>query len=155
MNISPFDGNNFIIYLVGLTIGPAFYSAAIYLSISRIITMFGETFSWFKPRTVTLAFIGFDVVSLILQSAGGAIASMAEDGDKKTSDLGVNIMIAGLAVQVAATTAFVGVCIQLALAIKRHPEKLDYQYATYRKTLKFKLFLWGKSRTCDPSKVVH
>ena len=93
-----------------------------------------------------MAFVSFDVVSLILQSAGGAIASMADEGDKKQSDLGVNIMIAGLAAQVAATGAFVGVCSQLALAIRRHPEKLDYQYATFRKTLKFKLFLYGECR---------
>jgi hypothetical protein len=125
-----------------LTIGPAFYSAAIYLSISRIITIFGNGLCWFKPRTVTLAFIGFDVVSLILQSAGGAIASMADT--QKDTDMGVNIMIAGLAAQVAATSAFAGVCIQLAIAIRRHPERLDYQYAQFRKTLKFKLFLSGK-----------
>jgi hypothetical protein len=91
---------------------------------------------------VTLSFIGFDLVSLLLQSAGGAIASISDT--KKDTDMGVNIMIAGLAAQVAATTAFVGVCIQLAIAIRRHPERLDYQYASFRKTLKFKLFLWGK-----------
>ena len=89
-----------------------------------------------------MAFIGFDVVSLILQSAGGAIASIADDQDG--TDLGVNIMIAGLAAQVAATSAFAGVCIQLMVAVKRHPEKLDYVYAQFRKTLKFKLFLWGE-----------
>lgn len=64
---------------------------------------------------------------------------------QKDNDMGVNIMIAGLAAQVAATSAFLGVCVQLALAIRRHPEKLDYQYAQYRKTLKFKLFLWSES----------
>lgn len=133
-----------VIYLVGLTIGPAFYSAAIYLAISRVITIFGSTLSWFKPRTVTISFVSFDIVSLLLQSAGGAIASMADEGDKKMSDMGVNIMIAGLVAQVVATSLFVGLCVQLSMAIRRHPEKLDYNYASYRKTLKFKLFLWGK-----------
>lgn len=131
-----------------MTIGPAFFSAAIYLSISRIITIFGSSLSWFKPRTVSLAFIGFDLVSLILQSAGGAIASMADDQDQ--TDLGVNIMIAGLVAQVVATSAFVGVCFQLMLAIRRHPEKLDYSYAQLRKTLKFKLFLCGECSLIRP-----
>lgn len=126
-----------------MTIGPAFYSAAIYLSISRIITLFGSSLCWFKPRTVTLTFIGFDIVSLLLQSAGGAIASMADT--QKDNDIGVNIMIAGLAAQVAATSAFAGVCLQLMIAIRRQPERLDHQYAQFRKTLKFKLFLSGKS----------
>lgn len=64
--------------------------------------------------------------------------------DKEGTDMGVNIMIAGLAAQVAATSAFAGVCIQLILAVRRHPEKLDYHYAQLRKTLKFKLYLWGE-----------
>jgi hypothetical protein len=143
MNKSPFEDTNFIIYIVGLTIGPAFYSAAIYLGISRIITIFGAQLSWLKPRTVTLLFIGADLISLILQSAGGAIASMADT--QKDNDLGVNIMIAGLIAQVVATSAFAGVCLHLAWNIRKHPERLDYSYAQFRKTRKFSLFLWCKS----------
>jgi hypothetical protein len=83
---------------------------------------------------------------LLLQSAGGAIASISDD--KKGVDMGVNIMIGGLVAQVVATSLFAGVCIQLALAVRRHPERLDYQYAQFRKTLKFKLFLFGELRSC-------
>jgi hypothetical protein len=139
MNTTPFDDNNFIIYIVGLTIGPAFFSAAIYLGISRIITIFGSSLSFFKPRTVTLIFIGADLVSLILQSAGGAIASMADT--QEDNDMGVNIMIAGLIAQVVATSAFAGVCLHLAWSIRKHPERLDPSYAQFRKTRKFTLFL--------------
>ncbi|KIX02135.1 uncharacterized protein Z518_08074 [Rhinocladiella mackenziei CBS 650.93] len=135
-----FDQNNFIIYLVGLTIGPAFYGAAIYLSLSRIITVFGTGLCWFKPRTVTITWIGFDVVSLLLQSAGGAISSMADT--QSQSDLGINIMIAGLATQVAATTAFCAVCLQLWLWVRRYPQRLSVEYAPFRKSSKFKMYLW-------------
>lgn len=145
-----FDQNNFIIYLVGLTIGPAFYGAAIYLSLSRIITIYGQGLCWLKPKTVTITWIGFDTVSLLLQSAGGAISSMANT--KSQSDMGLNIMIAGLAAQVAATVAFVAVCLQLWLAVRRHPQKLSVEYAVFRNSPKFKLYLWGES---SPSSVYY
>lgn len=137
-----FEQNNFIIYLVGLTIGPAFYGAAIYLSLSRIITIYGTGLCWLRPKTVTILWIGFDSVSLLLQSAGGAISSMADTASQ--SDMGLNIMIAGLATQVAATVAFCAVCLQLWLAIRRHPQKLSVEYAVFRKSRKFKLYLSGK-----------
>jgi hypothetical protein len=45
-----------------------------------------------------------DVISLVLQAAGGAITSSAEDSAFRNE--GVNIMIAGLAFQVAALGIF-------------------------------------------------
>jgi hypothetical protein len=41
LNQNPFDhtGNNFLLYLVPLTIAPAFLSTAIYLCIARIVVI--------------------------------------------------------------------------------------------------------------------
>ena len=58
--------------------------------------------------TYTKIFITLDFISLLLQAAGGAIASIAND--KKTSDLGVNVMIAGLAFQVFSIIVFSALC---------------------------------------------
>lgn len=74
---NPFDNNMFIIYLVCLTIAPAFLSGAIYLCLARIVVVYGENLSRFKPRTYTLVFCGCDFFSLLLQAAGGAIASIS------------------------------------------------------------------------------
>lgn len=57
-----------------------------------------------KPKTYTYIFVTCDLISLILQAAGGAITSVADD--QSTRDKGVNIMIAGLAFQVASIAAF-------------------------------------------------
>jgi hypothetical protein len=75
----PFDSNNFLIYLVYLTIAPAFLSASVYLCLSRIVIIYGENVSRFRPRTYTLFFTCCDFFSLLLQAIGGAIASIATD----------------------------------------------------------------------------
>lgn len=107
----------FIIYLCCLTIAPAFFSAAVYLSLSRIVTIYAPTKSVLKPRTITILFISCDILSLILQAVGGALASTANTPEQR--DNGVNVMLAGLATQVAATTAFACVCLHLAWAVRR------------------------------------
>lgn len=76
---NPFDNNAFLIYLVCLTIAPALLSGAIYLCLARIIVVYGETLSRFKPRTYALSFSSCDFFSLLLQAVGGAIASVAND----------------------------------------------------------------------------
>jgi hypothetical protein len=75
---NPFDKDTFILYLIFLTIAPAFLSAGIYLCLSRIVVIFGIQLSRLKPRTYTILFCSLDLVSLILQGAGGALASIAE-----------------------------------------------------------------------------
>jgi hypothetical protein len=82
---------------VCLTLGPAFISAAIYLCLARIVVVYGEEYSRLKPRTYSLLCASFDLVALLLQSAGGAIAVSADT--KTLSDTGIYIMLGGLAFQ--------------------------------------------------------
>lgn len=77
LHYSIFDKNYFILYLTFLTTAPAFISAGIYICLSRIIMLYTPNLSRFQPRTYTIAFCSSDLVSLILQGAGGAIASTA------------------------------------------------------------------------------
>ena len=51
MNGNPFSKNSFLLYLVCLTIAPAFLSACIYLCLGRIIVVYGEHVSRFRPRS--------------------------------------------------------------------------------------------------------
>lgn len=139
-----FNNNYFIIYLVGLTIGPAFFSAAIYLCLARIIAIFGHGLPWFTPKTITCFFVACDLLSLILQAAGGAIASTASTNS--AGQAGINIMIAGLSTQVASMVAFVVVCAQLAWAVRKHPEKVSADYLELRRSKRFRFFLWCKSQ---------
>ena len=64
-----------------------------------------ETIFSFEANVVFLFFITADVVSLLIQAAGGGIASVASSNHKDSS-VGTNIMIAGIAAQVVAMTIF-------------------------------------------------
>lgn len=77
MHSNPFLKSNFLMYLVTLTIAPAFLSAAIYLCLARIVVVYGEESSRFRPRTYTIVFCIGDFSALLLQAVGGAIASGA------------------------------------------------------------------------------
>ncbi|KAK3389578.1 putative RTA1 domain protein [Podospora didyma] len=110
MYYNPFKQTNFMLYLVPLTIAPAFLSAGIYLCLARIVVLYNTEkdaeVSRLKPRTYTLIFVACDFASLLLQAAGGAIASMADT--TSTEDAGIHIMVAGLAFQVASIALFMG-----------------------------------------------
>ncbi|KIW23368.1 uncharacterized protein PV07_11575 [Cladophialophora immunda] len=134
-----FDKNSFIVYLIGLTIGPAFLTAAIYLCLSRIITIYALELSLLKPRTIATLFVACDFVSLLLQATGGAIASTADDD--ASNQTGIDIMIAGLASQVVSLAIFMAICGHFAWKVFKNPDKLNPEHAALRRTLRFKGFL--------------
>jgi hypothetical protein len=74
----PFSKSSFLISLITLTIAPAFLSAAIYLCLARIVVVYGEDRSRFRPRMYTIVFCSCDFLALLLQAIGGAIASIAK-----------------------------------------------------------------------------
>ncbi|KAI1392152.1 RTA1-domain-containing protein [Hypoxylon trugodes] len=98
--------NGFLMQICCLTIAPAFLAAGLYLCIRRIVFAFGPENSRIPPKYYTRIFIPCDVISLLLQAAGGAIASIAFH-NSKSSDNGDHIMIAGLAFQVITLFVFI------------------------------------------------
>ncbi len=126
-----------------MTIGPAFLSAAIYLSLARIVVVYGESFSRLKPRTYSILFISFDFLALLLQAAGGAIAATADAGSS-SQDTGVNIMIAGLAMQVFSLLLFMGLCLDFAWAARKNHALWNPTYSSLRANKIWKAFLIGR-----------
>ncbi|THC95874.1 hypothetical protein EYZ11_004652 [Aspergillus tanneri] len=108
MRDNPFIDRWFVMYLVCLTIAPAFFSGAIYVSLARIVAVYSLQLSRLRQRTYSLLFIAFDILSLLLQAAGGAITT---SDSMSTVQTGINIMIAGLASQVASLTLYLTLCI--------------------------------------------
>lgn len=142
MSLSDTDGC--CSYLVCLTIGPAFFSACIYLCLSRIVTVVGPQHSRLKGRTYTKIFVCCDILALLLQAAGGAMASSAKD--HKGSQLGTNVMIAGLVWQVLSLTLFLALWGDFMLRVKKARKMgvygggLDSNYATLRESKLFQMF---------------
>ena len=132
-------------YLICLTIAPAFFTAAIYICLGRIVIVYGEDISRIRPRTYTILFVTCDIIALVLQAAGGAITSIADSDQKSLGDTGVNIMIAGLAFQVASLTLFIVLASEFALRVRRSSEDMkNASTASVRSGWKWKMFLLGE-----------
>ncbi|KAI9163221.1 RTA1 like domain protein [Paramyrothecium foliicola] len=141
------EDTGFLIQICCLTIGPAFVAAGLYLCLRRIVTAFGSENSRIPPEFYTRIFIPCDVVSLILQALGGAWASVATH-NHDSSTTGTNIMIAGLAFQVATIVAFIIASLDFALRTYRRQRSLgdaalaqDPSIVRMRSTWRFKGFL--------------
>ncbi|GIK00908.1 hypothetical protein Aspvir_004938 [Aspergillus viridinutans] len=143
LHYNPFPFDPFLEYLICLTIGPAFLSAAIYICLGHIVVVYGEDISRLKPRTYTIIFVVCDFLSLVLQAAGGAITSTADHDQQDLRQTGINIMIAGLASQVASLGVFLCLCADFAWRVYKNPDKLNESMYHIRKTLKWKAFLIG------------
>ncbi|KAB5528985.1 putative sphingoid long-chain base transporter RSB1 [Coniochaeta sp. 2T2.1] len=106
--------NGFLIQIICLTIGPAFLAAGVYLCLRRIVYAFGPENSRIPPEYYTRIFIPCDVISLVLQAAGGGLASVASHNNEPV-ETGDNIMIAGLSFQVLTLLVFIICCTDFAL----------------------------------------
>lgn len=100
MNDNPWSPPAFKLQIVCLVLAPTFIAAGIYLTLKHIILYLGPEHSRLKPKLFTWIFIGCDVGSLILQAAGGGVAAAAGT-DQEILKVGDDIIIAGIAFQVA------------------------------------------------------
>ncbi|KAK5018940.1 RTA1 like protein-domain-containing protein [Cryomyces antarcticus] len=112
---NPFSFPGFLTQIICITIGPAFFSAAIYLTLSRVVIYLGVEHSRFSPKLYYWLFIPCDIVSLTLQAAGGASSSTSSGNSKA----GVDIAIAGLSFQVFTLAVFIGLAIDYAIRYAR------------------------------------
>lgn len=140
------EQNPFLIQIICLTIAPAFLAAAIYLCLSRIVITFGPQNSRIAPLSYPRIFIPCDVASLLLQAAGGGIAS-SKSHNNEDPTVGNNIMIAGLSVQVFTLLIFICLALDFTFrTVKRVRQlgaegALDPTHARLRSSWAFQGFL--------------
>ncbi|KAH7156020.1 RTA1 like protein-domain-containing protein [Dactylonectria macrodidyma] len=133
-----FGQDGFLTYIVTITIGPAFFTAAVYLCLARVIAVYGQHYSRFSPRTYTITFMLFDFVALVLQAAGG---SMLGSDMQDTINVGLKVMKAGLAAHLAAISIFVILASELAFRIARGKDKWNPKFSQLQGSWKFNMFL--------------
>ncbi|CAK7231306.1 hypothetical protein SEUCBS140593_007880 [Sporothrix eucalyptigena] len=107
-----FNKNGYIMYIIGLTLGPTFLSSALYLSISALMRRHTlARFRFLGPRAFSTLFILGDFLCLCFIGVGGSLAAIYAD-----QPIGVDLMIAGLGTQILFTSIF---CIVLACLYHR------------------------------------
>ncbi|ATY65734.1 RTA1 domain [Cordyceps militaris] len=94
--------NAYIMYIIGLTLGPTFLSSSLYLGIGGLQRRYQKArFGGIGPRWFASLFILGDFACLCFIGCGGSLAAIFAE-----SPVGVDLMIAGLATQVLCTAVF-------------------------------------------------
>jgi hypothetical protein len=139
---NPFDEAGFQMQICCLIIAPAFISAAIYLTLKHIVCSFGESWSRVRAGWFTWIFIGCDLLSLVLQGAGGGIAATADFGSD-LQDVGTNLMLAGVVWQVVCLTFFGYFLAEYLVRTYRHRNEIGCDGIELYHDRKFRLFVFG------------
>ena len=135
---NPWDGNGFDIQICCLIISPAFLAAGVYLTLKYLVLTIGRDYSRIPAKYYTWIFILCDLLSLILQGAGGGIAATANTNS--TQKLGNDLMMAGIVFQVVTLLLFATLTSDY--IYRAYSNRSTFTQATVNllSSMKFKLF---------------
>ncbi|KAJ5519754.1 hypothetical protein N7463_000207 [Penicillium fimorum] len=139
---NPYSPAGFKTQLCTLTIAPAFWSAAIYLTLKHGVNIFGQQHSILRAKWYPYIFVTCDIISLILQGVGGALAAAGKT--QYVNDIGSNIMLAGIVWQVITLTIFGVMSGHFLLRIKGAPKDgMTIEARRVWRSRNFWVFFWG------------
>lgn len=98
--------DGFKMQLVCLIIGPVFMTAGLYYLLAKYIQIHGTQYSPLRPMGYAAVFITSDVISLVIQAAGGGTAASGKHYPVDLVERGGWVMFAGIALQVISLTVF-------------------------------------------------
>lgn len=102
----PYNHDAFLMQITTLIIAPTFFAAGLYVLLGILIKQLGSQTSSLSPSSYAIIFCTCDVISLVVQAVGGALAAKATvelNGDTTT---GTHIMVAGIAFQLFTMSIF-------------------------------------------------
>lgn len=99
--------NGFLLNMVCLTISPVFTMGSLYYQLSKLIEIYGHKFAILHPSVLyAYIFICCDIISLVVQAAGGGVAGK-ESGNDGNTRTGTHVFVGGLAFQVSTLSIFI------------------------------------------------
>lgn len=104
----PYNGDAFLMQITTLIIAPTFFTAGLYVILGTLINRLGRSSSLLGPKMYAIVFLTADIVALVIQAIGGALASTEADKINGDTETGTNIMVAGIVFQMAAMVVFTG-----------------------------------------------
>ncbi|KAI8657121.1 hypothetical protein NCS57_01089400 [Fusarium keratoplasticum] len=107
----PYNGDAFLMQITTLIIAPTFFTAGLYVILGTLINRLGRSSSLLGPKMYAVVFLTADIVALVIQAIGGALASTEADKINGDTETGTNIMVAGIVFQMAAMVVFTGLVI--------------------------------------------
>ncbi|KAH7092864.1 RTA1 like protein-domain-containing protein [Auriculariales sp. MPI-PUGE-AT-0066] len=113
----------FIIQTLTLLVAPSLYAASIYMTLKRIISLVqAEHHSPIRMVWLTKLFVGGDLISFLLQAAGGTILSQQ---NMDTLQLGKNVILVGLFSQLIFFALFGITAVVFHLRVLKRPTRLS------------------------------
>ncbi|KAL2858488.1 RTA1 like protein-domain-containing protein [Aspergillus pseudoustus] len=112
-----FSVNPYIMQTLLLLIAPTLYAATIYMELGRIVLLTdGEAYCFIPRKWLTKIFLLGDIISFIMQGAGGGIMA---SGSLSAVTTGEHIIIAGLVIQLLFFSLFVTTSVKFHLGLQR------------------------------------
>lgn len=102
----PYSVPYFVVQYFFIVVAPVFFSAAIYIILSKMIQQLGRSYSPIPPKAILWTFITCDVVATVVQILGAGLVGSAYSSHKNPNTYN-NILLAGLAFQVFDFLVFV------------------------------------------------
>ncbi|KAK4047055.1 hypothetical protein OIO90_006339 [Microbotryomycetes sp. JL221] len=93
----------YILQSLAIILSPALMAASLYMCFGRVITFVGEKYSYVRASRVTFIFVSFDVLSFIVQGAGGSLYS---SDNRSIYPAAKAILIVGFLIQIIALGVF-------------------------------------------------
>jgi len=96
---------------VTLIIGPTPLVAANFILLGRIIRRLGPQYSRLTPRRYAIIFVSCDIIALLVQGAGGSIASGAQNSVSQ-ANLGGHVALGGTIFQLVSIIAYCALAVE-------------------------------------------
>jgi hypothetical protein len=141
MHSNPWSNTGFEMQICCLILAPSLFAAALYLTLKDMVRAIGPQYSPIRPVLYPWIFISCDILSLILQAAGGGTAASA-DTEKVTAD-GGHIMLAGIVFQVATFTFLYILIILYIRNLRSNHHTMTEAQLSVLHSKNFKAFAWG------------
>ncbi|KAK3303756.1 RTA1 like protein-domain-containing protein [Chaetomium strumarium] len=119
----------YILQTILILLGPALFAASIYMILARLIRFLGaEDYALVRTNWMTKIFVAGDVLSFLGQSAGGGIMAKAKTPDDQ--EMGENVILGGLGIQIIFFGFFVITTIVFHVRIAKKPTPRSYAVTT-------------------------
>ncbi|KAL7781693.1 RTA1 like domain-containing protein [Trichoderma ceciliae] len=117
----------YLIQTLFILLAPALFAASVYMTLGRVIELVdGEKYSIIKRKWLTKIFVCGDIICFLLLGGGGGILASAKTS-KSEVDLGNNVIICGLVLQLLWFGFFVGVSLIFHRRMILAPTARSYQ----------------------------
>ncbi|PTB46508.1 hypothetical protein M441DRAFT_63786 [Trichoderma asperellum CBS 433.97] len=117
----------YLVQTLFILLAPALFAASVYMTLGRIIEVVdGEKYAIIKRRWLTKIFVCGDIVCFLLLGGGGGMLASAKT-NKSAFDLGNNIIIGGLVLQLLWFGLFVVITLLFHRRMMLSPTARSYQ----------------------------